>query len=153
MTLADSGGVNPPSSNDNQAQHLMDLADGLVERAQTLASQADQLIAVLDLSARRLLESGRGVEISPIVAPVRLVQRAPARAPAELNQSDPSAASTEDVGARPTSSDSEQAVSDGVRLLITTMALAGSGHDEIARHLREDLGFEDADEIVKEAGV
>jgi hypothetical protein len=131
----------------------MELADGLVDRARTLASQADQLIAVLDLSARRLLESGRGVEMSPIVAPVRLLQQAPARGPAKLNQSDPSAAAPEDMGARRTTADSEQAVSAGVRLLITTMALAGSGHDEIARHLREDLGFEGADEIVKNAGV
>src|SRR4051812_26252999 len=151
MTRADSDAINRPSSNDNQAQSLMELADGLVERAQTLASQADQLIAVLDLSARRLLESGRGVEAAPIVAPVRLLQRAAARVPAEPNQSD-SPAGSQGVGATRTP-DSKQEVSDGIRLLITTMALAGSGHDEIARHLREDLGFEDADEIVKEAGV
>jgi hypothetical protein len=121
----------PRGSNDEQAQAQLELADALVERAQTLAAQADQLIAALDLAARRLLESGRGVEISPIVAPVRLLQRAPApAAPA---------------------ADPEQTVSEGIRLLITTMALAGRGHDEIAQRLREDFGFEDPDQLIKRA--
>jgi hypothetical protein len=123
----------PRGSHDEQARALMELADGLMERAQTLASQADQLIAALDLAARRLLESGRGVEISPIVAPVRLLQQAPA------------------PSAHPT--DSEQPVPEGIRLLITTMALAGSGHDEIAQRLREDFGFEDPDQVIKKASV
>jgi hypothetical protein len=152
MTPADSAGSGPPGSNEDQAQTLMELADGLMERARTLASQADQLIAALDLAARRLVESGRGVEASPIVAPVRLLERAPATA--ESNQGVPAVAATEDVG--PTAAaatESVQPVSDGIRLLITTMALAGTGHDEIAKRLREDFGFEDADDVIKRAGA
>ena len=151
MMPAGSAPSDPPGSNDERAQAMLDLADGLMERAQTLASQADQLIAALDLAARRLLESGRGVEVSPIVAPVRLLQWAPA--PAERNQSGPSGAATENVGAKTAAADSEEPVPDGIRLLITTMALAGSGHDEIARRLRDDFGFEDADQIIRKASV
>src|SRR4051794_19318513 len=112
-------------TNEERARAQLELADGLMERARTLASQADQLIAALDLAARRLLESGRGVESSPIVAPVSLLHTAP-------------------VAAAPTA-DAEQPVPEGIRLLITAMALAGRGHAEIAQRLREDFGFEDPD--------
>lgn len=129
MTPAGSDPSDPPNLKDDQAQQLMVLADGLMERARTLAAQADQLIFALDLAAGGLLESGRGLETSPIVAPVGLLQGTPA--PAEA------------------AADSEWSVSDGVRQLITRMALAGSGHDEIAQRLREDFGFEDVDELVR----
>jgi hypothetical protein len=37
---------------------LLELADGLMDRAATLAAQSDQLIAVLDDVGRRLIDSG-----------------------------------------------------------------------------------------------
>jgi hypothetical protein len=120
-------------TNEERARAQLELADGLMERARTLAAQADQLIAALDLAARRLLESGRGVETSPIVVPLRLLQSAP-------------------VPAAP-AAPAEPGVPEGIRLLITTMALAGSGHEEIARRLREDFGFDDPDQVIKKASA
>jgi hypothetical protein len=102
-----------------------------MERARTLASQSDQLIAALDDTARRLIESGHGVEGPPLPAPVRLLKPQLAEA---NGRGDPS-------------------VSEGARLLINRLAVAGRGHDEIAERLREDFGIADAGQVLKRAGL
>jgi hypothetical protein len=126
-----------PIPNGDRARDLLELADALMERARTLASQSDQLIAALDDAARRLVESGHGVEASaPLPAPLRLLKRA------ETNGKPPS-----------TNGAAEDPVSEGALLLITRMSVAGSAHDEIARRLREDYGIEDASEMLERAGL
>jgi hypothetical protein len=102
-----------------------------MERARTLAAQSDQLIAALDDTARRLIESGHGVEASPLPAPVRLLKPQPAEANGR----------------------EEPSVSEGARLLINRLAVTGRGHDEIAQRLREDFGIADADQVLERAGL
>lgn len=128
----------PQSANGDRSSELIALADALMERARTLALQSDQLIAALDEAARRLVESGRGVEGSPLPAPVRLLLQpmdAPNGTPESANGS------------------AEPSVSDGARLVIAQMAYAGSDRDEIAKRLREDFGIEDAEDVLTRAGL
>lgn len=131
MSAPGSNGSLPSDSNGDRSSDLLELADALMERARTLASQSDQLIAVLDDTARRLIESGYGVEASPLPAPVKLLKPQPAEA---HGPGDPS-------------------VSEGARLLINRLTVAGRGHDEIAERLREDFGIADADQVLERAGL
>jgi hypothetical protein len=133
MIASGSNGRLEPGSGEQRASDLLELADALMERARTLASQADQLIEVLDDAARRLVESGRGVEVAPLPAPVRLVE---SPQPVVLESANGSAP-----------------VSDGARYLITQMAIAGKNHDEMAKRLREDFGMEDADAVLTRVGL
>jgi hypothetical protein len=136
MNPVGSGGPAPRSTGGERASDLLELADALMERARALAAQSDQLIAALDAAARRLVESGRGVEVSPLPAPVRLLQRP---ATPEVSKS--------------ANGSAEAAISDGARYLIIQMANAGSDHDEIAKRLREEFGMADADEVLQRAGL
>jgi hypothetical protein len=123
-----------PIPDGDRTSELLELADALMERARTLASQSDQLIAALDDAARRLVESGRGVETSPLPAPFRLLNR----------QGD-----TEE----PKRPEPEVPVSDGARLLILQMSIRGSSQGEIAKRLHEDFGIDGADEVLERAGL
>ena len=122
-----------PTLNGNAGSQLMALADGLMDRAATLAAQSDQLIAALDDVARRLVESGGAVASSPsIPTPIKLLQR----------------------NGQPDRNGSQKpAISDGARLLITQMAVAGSSHDEIAARLTGAFGEKNADEILELLGL
>jgi hypothetical protein len=143
MTTAGSNGAAPSSTDGDRSSDLLELADALMERARTLAAQSDQLIAALDDTARRLVESGRGVEGSPLPAPVRLVQRpaGPANDSADDSANGSPKGSTQDT------------VSEGARLLVTQMSLAGHGRAEIIKSLREELGIEDPETLLERAGL
>lgn len=131
MNPPGSNGSVPSDSNGHRSSDLLELADALMERARTLAAQSDQLIAALDDAAQRLIESGHGVEASPLPAPVRLLNP---QLPPENGRGEPS-------------------VSEGARLLINRLAVSGRGHDEIAERLREDFGIADADQVLARAGL
>ena len=75
MSPAGTNGHGAPNQNGDPSADLLELADALMERARTLASQADQLIAALDETARRLVESGQGVEGAPLRVPVSLIKQ------------------------------------------------------------------------------
>ena len=139
MTTAGSNGAAPSSSNGDRSSDLLELADALMERARTLAAQSDQLIAALDDTARRLIESGHGVEGSPLPAPVRLVQ-GPA-GPANGSANGSVNGSTQDT------------VSEGARMLVTQMAILGHGREEIVKTLREELGIEDPELLLERVGI
>jgi hypothetical protein len=135
MTTAGSNGAAPSSTNGDRSSDLLELADALMERARTLAAQSDQLIAALDDTARRLIESGHGVEGSPLPAPVRLMQGPAAPANGSAN------GSTQDT------------VSEGARMLVTQMAILGHRREEIVKSLREELGIEDPEALLERVGI
>ncbi len=138
MKQKGSSGAAPPSANGDPRSDLLELADALMERAHTLAAQSDQLIAALDETARRLVESGRGVEDSPLPAPVRLVER----------PTPPSNGSANGSG----NGSAQKTISEGARMLVTQMALTGHGREEIIKNLREQLGVDDAEAVLEQAG-
>jgi hypothetical protein len=149
-----SDGPAAPSPNGERTSDLLELADALMERARTLASQSDQLIAALDDTARRLIESGRGVKAQPLPAPVRLLTRHAATEALKPPDVEPSELELYAAGnGKPAANGRrDPSISDGARLLISQMALAGRDHDEIAQSLREDLGIADAEELLERAG-
>ena len=143
MTTADSNGATPSSTNGDRSSDLLELADALTERARTLAAQSDQLIAALDDTASRLIESGRGVEGSPLPAPVRLVQ-GPA-VPANGSPNDSANGSAD--------GSTQETVSEGARMLVTQMAILGHGREEIVKSLRDELGIEDPEALLERVGI
>jgi hypothetical protein len=121
---------------------LVELADALLKRAHALAAQSEQLIAALDETASRLAESGRGVKDSPLPGRVRLVERPTPRS----NGSGNGLANGSGNGS------SQETISEGARMLVTQMALTGHGREEIITSLREQLGVEDAEAVLEQAG-
>jgi hypothetical protein len=146
---ADSNRPGPPSETGPQPSELLELADALMDRARTLASQSDQLIAALDEVARRLLASGQGVETSPLRTPLSLLRQPPPGPEYE----DASVPATDNGTPAPTGNSRPALGSAGARMVITKMALAGSSHEEIAQQLERELGMEDAGAILKEMGL
>jgi hypothetical protein len=127
----------------DRTSELLELADALMKRARTLAFQSDQLIAVLDDAARRLVESGRGLETSPLPAPLSLLNR-------QVDAEKPKRPEPE----RPAENGSAEApVSDGARMLILQMSIRGRSQGEIAKRLHEDFGIDDADEVLERVAL
>jgi hypothetical protein len=125
---------------------LVELADALLKRAHALAAQSEQLIAALDETASRLAESGRGVKDSPLPGRVRLVERPIPRSNGSGNGSGNGSANGSGKGS------SRETISEGARMLVTQMALTGHGREEIITSLREQLGVEDAEAVLEQAG-
>ena len=119
-----------------------------MERARTLASQADQLIATLEETARRLMESGPGVAGAPLQGPVSQTEQL-----SETNGSAETNGSTEVEGSGKANGSAERSVSGAARLFISQMAVAGASREEIARRLREEFGVADPDEVLDRLGL
>lgn len=148
MSPAGTNGHGTPNQNVDPSADLLELADALMERARTLASQADQLIAALDETARRLVESGQGVEGAPLRVPVSLIE--------QLGETDESAetnGSAEVNGSGRRQGPAERSVSGAARLFISRMAVAGWSREEIAKCLREDFQVADADGVLDQLGL
>lgn len=113
LRYADAGGGSA-----EREQLVSELARTLVERADAIRKQSEQLTALLDRAAGALAEDG---ETAPPAPPV-----------------------SESSGrVQP-----ERRISEGVRLLTTQMAVAGSSRTEIAERLRREFGVSDAHEVV-----
>jgi hypothetical protein len=141
-------GHGAPDQYGDRSADLLELADALMERARTLASQADQLIAALDETARRLVESGQGVEGAPLRVPVSLIK--------QLGGADQSTATNGSAGANgpgPRSGSAERSVPGAARVFISRMAVAGWSREEIAKCLREDFQVADPDEVLDQIGL
>jgi hypothetical protein len=148
MSPAGTNGHGTPNQNGDRSADLLELADALMERARTLASQADQLIAALDETARRLVESGQGVEGEPLRVPFSLIKQL-----GETDESTETNGPAEADGSGPKHGSAEPSVSGAARLFISRMAVAGWSREEIARCLREDFQVADADEALDQIGL
>ena len=148
MSPAGTNGYGAPNQDGDPSADLLELADALMERARTLASQADQLIAALDETARRLVESGQGVEGAPLRVPVSLIKQL-----GETDESTETTGSAEANGSGPRHGSAERSVSGAARLFISRMSVAGYSREEIAGWLREDFGVADADEVLDQIGL
>jgi hypothetical protein len=146
MSPTSSNGHAAPTSNGDRAADLLELADALMDRARTLTSQADQLIAALDEAARRLVESGQGVEGAPLRVPISLVKQGEANGSAEPNGSAKAGGSRKANG-------SKGSVSAAASLFISQMAVEGVSREEIAERLQEDFGVANPDEVLDRLGL
>lgn len=144
MSPEGTNGHGARNQNGDRSADLLELADALMERARTLASQADQLIAALDETARRLVESGQGVEGAPLRVPVSLIK--------QLGETDESTAA-EANGSGPRNGSAERSVPGAARLFISRMAVAGWSREEIAKCLREDFQVADPNEVLDQIGL
>jgi len=98
------------------------IVDSVISRVKEIAEDCDELGRILSGYTALVGESG-GVE------------------PA-ANGPSPRPAATAD--------DSKQEVSEGVRLLVTQMSVAGSGPAEIAQRLHDEFGVENSTALVQE---
>jgi hypothetical protein len=147
MSPEGTNGHGAPNQDGDRSADLLELADALMERARTLASQADQLIAALDETARRLVESGQGVEGEPLRVPVSLIKLG------ETGESPETNGSAEANGSGTGNGSAERSVPGAARVFISRMAVAGWSREEIARCLREDFQVADADEVLDQIGL
>jgi hypothetical protein len=109
-----------------RVRELSELTDSLLIRVGAAAKQADELIAALEETGRRLISSEwRSSRIPGPVNPTR---------PRSAHHNDPS-------------------VSAGARLLATQMAAVGGSRDEVAARLREEFGIKDPSAILDEIGL
>jgi len=107
-----------------------ELASGLAERVEAMREEAREL--------RRVLERA-GVALGTIAHP--------SGKPAEPAEPDPSG---EDPATR-ADGEAAEGPSQGLLMLATQMAVAGSDRKEIAERLRKDFGVVDTDEVLSRA--
>lgn len=122
-----------------------ELATELVERVETLRQEAHELRAILVRASRALASdttSTAEVEADPPVD-------SPGRpAPSgSVSANGPSASTPDESVAQ----EPDDGPSQGLLLLATQMAVAGSAREEIAARLRNDFGVEDPDEVLTRA--
>jgi hypothetical protein len=127
-----------------RVRELSSISDDLLTRAQAFARQSDELISALDgprasrrapkSPSRRRDDSGSKSDGAP-PAPV---------AREHVNGSEGSASQQRHaVGT----------ISDGARLLVTQMAVAGSDRETIASRLQKEFGIADPGSMLDEAGL
>jgi hypothetical protein len=114
-----------------------ELATELVERVESLREEAHELRAIL-VRATGALASGDAE--APDSGSSRDVT--PARS---------SPGATQDARAQPAADEATDGPSQGLLLLATQMAVAGSDREEIAARLRDDFGVVDTDEVLDRA--
>jgi cell division septum initiation protein DivIVA len=126
-----------------RVQELSSITDDLLARAQAVARQSDELINALDSAGRRALKIPLRQPDDDVGFNSNGVQPVPEMR-AQTNGS-----------ANSGSSDQRQAgsISDGARLLVTQMAVAGSNRETIASRLREEFGIADPGAMLDEAGL
>lgn len=125
------------------------VAGSLADRAAQLQADADELRALLDRSARLLVANGHAPEAGGNVLPMPAAPSAPpavTAVPDRGDEPDANGAGPSDRAPRPPATRPE--ISEGVRLLATQMAVAGSTHDEIEGMLRRQFGVQGAEGIL-----
>ena len=122
-----------------RVQELSSITDDLLSRAQAVARQSDDLINALDAASRRALKVPRRRQDDGGEDPGR---PDPEQGP---EPADPPSNGPIAPAPRP--------VSDGARLLVTQMAVAGSNRETISSRLRQEFGIEDPSAILDEAGL
>ncbi len=108
------------------------ITDDLIAKARAIASRSDELLHLLEDARQRLLN--RGNEPTPS-------RRFPPDAAAKP---DPQSQAPEPP---------EEEISDGLRVLITQMSMAGSSREEIAARLRDEFVVADPEAILRRMGL
>ena len=126
-----------------RATDMWALTDALIERAEAVKRQSDDLLQALNQTRRGVeaaLQAGSGPEPSQVqrLMPVDSVPRGLASPPSPSRFAEP----------RPAASNSSLGTSEGARLLATQMAVAGSSRVEITKRLRDDFGVDDAEAML-----
>lgn len=160
---------------------VAELADSLVARADELSREAANLADVLERASSRLESMAPEAPDEPATPTTHAAPSAlaPVRATTSTNSSPPASprspnlsdkvserfqdspvartGTTSRFKRRATSTKAERPAqgssTEGLRLLATQMAVAGSTHEEIALRLREEFGVEDASELLGEAPI
>ncbi len=122
---------------DRRERIVRELALGLVDRVDAMREEAHDL--------RRVLERANRVFSQSEVARRRQVETAAERSPQTP------APGAERSSPLPSRGAAAAEPSQGVILLATQMAVAGSGRDEIASRLKEDFGVADTDAVLDRA--
>jgi hypothetical protein len=130
---------------EERAQELSEVTDSLIERAESVKRQSDELIAALG-NARRQLEDRVFDDLGPVSPAEAPDVGETGRQPApHLKPVDPVPAPAEPTPAAGPEADSTLSgeSSAPARLLATQMAVAGSSRAEIESRLRSEFGIED----------
>jgi hypothetical protein len=133
-----------PSNPRAHAAWLLDQADHLMQLAGELRREARQLNAALD-ARRRRQDGSKGKSESPAV---RAARDAKQRAPVSKRRFAPEGAQTRRSGVQPQAD--ELKISEGARLMITSLATAGTSREEIVGLMRDVMGIENAETVLDE---
>lgn len=124
---------------DERAQAISDVTDSLIDRAEAVKRQSDDLIVALQQAGAQIDERVRE-RVSP------MPESEPAPAPSPPPRLRPVAAPPVPPEAEPrvTAHPSVTAPSVGARLIATQMVVAGSSRVEIEDRLRSEFGIQEA---------
>jgi hypothetical protein len=111
------------------------LSDDLVAKARKIASRSDELLELLEDARLRLVDPDR-----------KPLPKDQAANPRRGAKSDPNS----DVRAKEAK---DGDVSDGLRLLITQLTVAGIEREQIAAQLSEDFDVDDPESVLKRLGL
>ena len=117
------------------------LADALIERAEAVKQQSDQLLRALD-QAKAEVEDRLGPE--PGTGPVARASTGKIEEPTEETVESTAGAPIHHLKPVQHSPFVAGTPSDGARLLATQMAVAGSSRPEIESRLQNEFGIQDA---------
>lgn len=130
---------------DDLTQSLSDLADSVGGRLAAIGEEYERLAATLERTAG-LMAAAPPVEPAPVEPaepeppPAAPAQPAPEEPPpvAQAPAAEPPPPASRAQPWRPTTR-APEGVSEGVRLIVTQMAVAGSGREEIEHRLRDEF--------------
>jgi hypothetical protein len=134
-----------PSDPRKHAAQLLEQSDRLAKLAHELRREALRLNASLGARTRRKAGSRRPPERSAARAPRATGEHPPVQERRFAPVSDGVDATDGPIDGK----SKELEISDGARLLITSMAITGSSREEILVVMQDELGFENADAILE----
>ena len=137
-----------------RADLLAGLASALVDRTGEIRADCERLSALMERTAKLVADRDAAAEPAP-GAEVDPIEPAPADEPAAMSRperrpSDPSIKPRWLTGAGEQPGVPTTSTSEGVRLIATQMAIAGSTRGEIERRLRIQFGVNDAGQALDE---
>jgi hypothetical protein len=134
-----------PSDPRKHAAQLLEQSDRLARLAHELRREALRLNASLGVPARHPAKPQRRPKRSAQTAPRAAGDRPPVRERRFASTSDGS-----DGADRPTDRESgDLEITDGARLVISSMAITGSSREEILVLMEDELGLKNADAILE----
>jgi hypothetical protein len=147
---------------DERARAMTDVTDALLERAESVKHQSDQLIAALDHAKLQIQERTAGeAEVRPLERqpepirpseadpPPRVPHLKPVEPePAPERPADPFQRPPQEPFAARRRSEEAPPPAPPARLVAMQMAVAGKSRAEIERRLREEFGIDDAGEML-----
>jgi hypothetical protein len=135
-------------------RELSSITDDLLKRAQAFARQSDELIGGLDGASRRAprvpsrRQDDPGSNLGPNSNSNSSSNSGGAQSGPKARESTNGSVSSGSSERRPVGP-----ISDGARLLVTQMAVAGSSRETIASRLQEEFGIVDPGAMLDEAGL